>query len=322
MLNTDVKLVVGCHRSGTSLFTSILKHLGGNLPSNLMRPALSNVKGFNESWYCVQANEIILKRMGLEWDSIVPTPKSIESKSFIDSQKKNVLDAIRLGFPQNNELEGPLVIKDPRMCRTFPIWEKSLMEMRSNVKIFLAIRHPFEVIQSLGSRDGIHPDKACYIWIWNVFESLIFTKKSNPRVIIYDKLILNSQKYLTEVLGTIISEDVEKKIDRKLNHNKSARRLFPVDKEPFRTALDVYDNLYNSICPSKDLIVFCEKIRSHSLFVGNFEKRVYKRRYKGLTQNFSLNKKHNTNLKSATLSNSSSFKITYQKLKDKIRNFI
>ena len=57
---------------------------------NLLRPSLSNVSGFNESWYWVQTNDKILRKIGLEWDSIVPTPKSIESDSFIESQKKSI----------------------------------------------------------------------------------------------------------------------------------------------------------------------------------------------------------------------------------------
>ena len=291
MLPPVVWLVLGCHRSGTSLFSSILNGLGGNLPSNLLRPSLTNIRGFNESWHWVQANDLILERMGLTWDSIVPTTKCIESQSFVDSQKKYVAKAFLQGFPKNDQLDGPLIIKDPRICRTFPVWERALIELESNIKIFLPVRHPFEVIQSLVSRDGFKPQKACYIWIWNLIEALIFTKKHNPEIIIYDKLILNPTNYLSDVFGTNLPVNINQKIDSKLNHNKLARNLFPVAKEPFRTAIDLYDQIYNLRKPSSNLVLFCEKIRYHSQFVGDFEKRILIKKIKGLLNNRSHEKK-------------------------------
>jgi hypothetical protein len=285
VLPTEVWLVVGCHRSGTSLFSSILRELGGKLPSDLLRPSLSNIRGFNESWHWVRINDLILKRMGLTWDSIVPTSKCIESQSFIDSQKKYVTKAFLEGFPQNDRFESPLVIKDPRICRTFPVWERALVEMGSNIKIFLPVRHPFEVIQSLVLRDGFTPQKACYIWMWNLIEALIFTVKHNPTVIIYDKLILDPANYLTDIFGYNVPENTIQKIDSKLNHNKLAKNLFPLEEEPFRTAMDLFDQIYNLKTPSRNLVVFCEKIRYHSQFVVNFEKRIFNRKIKGLINN-------------------------------------
>ena len=100
MLPPVVWLVLGCHRSGTSLFSSILNELGGKLPSNLLRASLTNIRGFNESWHWVHTNDLILKRMGLTWDSIVPTTKCIESQSFVDSQKKICYQSISSGFSE------------------------------------------------------------------------------------------------------------------------------------------------------------------------------------------------------------------------------
>lgn len=320
MLPPVVWLVVGCHRSGTSLFSSILNELGGNLPSNLLRPSLSNIKGFNESWHWVQTNDLILKRVGLAWDSVVPTNKCIESKSFIETQKKNVINAILSGFPQHQRLEGPLIIKDPRICRTFPVWERALTELDSNIKIFLPVRHPFEVIQSLVLRDGFNPKKACYIWIWNLIEALVFTQKHNPVIIIYDKLILNPKNYLEDVLGTTMPSTINKKIDSKLNHNKSAKNLYPYEEEPFRTAIDLFNQIYSLRTPSSNLVVFCEKIRYHSQFVGDFEKRIFNRKIKGLFNNRSREKKDEIACEPSLTKRS--WSKSYFTLKDKFLTFL
>ena len=320
MLQPVAWLVVGCHRSGTSLFTSILKDLGGKLPSNLLRPSLTNIRGFNESWHWVQTNDLILERMGLTWDSIVPTTKCIESQSFVDSQKKYVAKAFLQGFPKNVQLDGPLIVKDPRICRTFPVWERALIELESNIKIFLPVRHPFEVIQSLISRDGFKPQKACYIWIWNLIEALIFTKKHNPEIIIYDKLILNPTNYLSDIFGTNLPVNINQKIDLKLNHNKSAKNFFPAKEEPFRTAIDLFNQVYDLKTPSSDLVEYCEKIRYHSQFVGDFEKRILNRKVNGLLKNSSHKKDDfSDNASKETLRLKSK---SYFALKDKFLTFL
>ena len=285
MLQSVVWLVVGCHRSGTSLCTSILNDLGGKLPSDLLRPSLSNIKGFNESWHWVRTNDLILKRMGLTWDSIVPTTKCIESDSFLDSQKKYVTKAFLEGFPQKEGLGGPLLIKDPRICRTFPIWERALVEMELKLKIFVPVRHPFEVIQSLVLRDGLEPLKACYVWIWNQIEALIFTQKHQPKVIIYDKIILDPENYFAEIFGSNVPAKTYQKIDSKLYHNKFNKNFFPAEKEPFRTAIDLFNQIYDLKTPSSDLVEYCERIRYHSQFVGDFEKRILNRKINGLINN-------------------------------------
>lgn len=287
----DVWLVLGCHRSGTSLFSSILSELGGVLPSNLLRPSLSNINGFNESWYWVEANDKILRKIGLEWDSIIPTPKSIESISFIDCQKKHVIEAITKALNGKPISELPLIIKDPRICRTFPIWEKAFLEMGLKFNIFMPVRHPFEVVQSLVVRDNLEPTRACYIWIWNLVEALIFSKGKTPRFIIYDKILMDSKNYLSEIFGKELPKSVHEKINIKLNHNRTARSLYSRDAEPFRTAIDLYEEILESKIPQNELIIFCEKIRFHSQFSCESVERINTKIIRGYKKNLLLHKK-------------------------------
>lgn len=314
----DVWLVLGCHRSGTSLFSSILSELGGALPSNLLRPSLSNVSGFNESWYWVQTNDKILRKIGLEWDSIVPTPKSIESDSFIESQKKYVIEAIRKGLNGKPSSDSPLIIKDPRICRTFPIWEKAFLEMGLKFKIYMPVRHPFEVIQSLVVRDNLEPKKACYIWLWNFMESLIFSKNRGPKFVIYDKILRDSTNYLSGIFGEELPKSVHKKINIKLNHNSTAKSLFSRNAEPFRTALELYEEILEAKIPTNELIVFCEKIRFHSQFSCESVERSNSKIIKGYEKNLLLHKKDFMNTFQIPPNSTISSTVTSLSIKEKI----
>lgn len=258
---------------------------GGILPSELLRPSLTNQKGFYESWYWVNANDNILGDIGLRWDSIIPTPKIIECNSFINSKKNLIIESIRKGFSGQYNVNAPLIIKDPRICRTFPIWEKALMELKIEINLLIPVRHPFEVIHSLELRDGIRPIEACYIWIWNVIESLIFSKNQKPKFVNYEKVLENPRSYLSEVLSTAVDDKCSSIVDVRLNHNFKARDYYKENEEPFYTAMNLYERIQSAAKPSLELIEFCTQLHFHSQYLLAKEKRKNKRLINGLLKN-------------------------------------
>ena len=267
------------------MLASLLAQKGASLPCELLRRSLTNTKGFYESWHWVNANDQILKDIDLRWDSTVPSPKFIETESFIRSKKGLIIKSIRKGFSDHSDMKVPLIIKDPRLCRTFPIWEKALQELKIKMNLLLPVRHPFEVIHSLVLRDNFSPIDACYIWIWNVVESIIFSKKQSPRFVLYEKVLENPIKYLSEVLSDDVDESFSNLVDSNLNHNSMAREYYNKKQEPFLTAMNLYERIQDSWKPTLELIEFCTQLRFHSQFVIANEKKRNKRIINGLLKN-------------------------------------
>ena len=78
--------ITGCHRSGTSLITSIFKDLinEANDESKLITPQLDNPQGFFESKKLVDFNEKLLQEIGTTCSSPPITPPTWTERPLID----------------------------------------------------------------------------------------------------------------------------------------------------------------------------------------------------------------------------------------------
>ena len=246
-----IYFVIGPHRSGTSLVTSLLADTVGELPNNLMRPALSNQKGFQESWSVVNVNDLILKEMGLKWDSPEPTNSEINKSSFKDKFKEVCKKCISSCF---KDLNKNLVLKDPRFCKTFPVWRSVVKGMGFKIKIIIPVRKPLDVMKSLIKRDRLTPEHACLIWYWNILEAIVHTRGTNSKFIFYDELLNHSQQHFNEVLGIEISSETAKKIDCNLNHAREFVFDLNLNFEPFNSANVLYERILKNTTPPEDLI--------------------------------------------------------------------
>ena len=264
------------------MLASIFHDLGGTLPTNLLRPSLTNTRGFNESWHWISANEEILKKMNLTWDSPLPSSPIIESNSFIEKNTDLVIQSLKSGFEKNLGSSCQLIIKDPRICRTFPIWESAVCEMKFSYNVFLPVRHPFEVISSLGKRDGMKPIHGCYIWLWNVIESLIFTSHLSPKFVIYKYVLENPSSYLPNILDCKLPSKSIIKIDKSLNHNQDSKNIFSKKEEPFMLAHRLYKKIILLKKPDQELIDFAKSFRLHILQQSTFFTRDIKKINLGL----------------------------------------
>jgi hypothetical protein len=161
-------LVLGMHRSGTSLCSHVLSALGVDMADNMAGPgarALSpdNAKGHWERWEIVDFHDRILgffnrgyytpfHDFGLPvawWADPRVAQIRREIVSFLDK---------RMG-PE------PFGFKDPRTVRLMPIWHQITKELKLAPKIIYCLRNPAQVARSLHTRDGIRLDLAEYRWL-------------------------------------------------------------------------------------------------------------------------------------------------------------
>ncbi len=137
-------LILGMHRSGTSLVTRMVNMMGAYVgpEGSAFRFANENPKGFWERKDLVKHNIKLLELHGATWPDVAnwPLPFRPKEHPLLDSMKTLImnLDAFR-----------PWVIKDPRLCLTLPYW-RELLEVPVAVIVY---RDPLEVAVSLNTRD-------------------------------------------------------------------------------------------------------------------------------------------------------------------------
>lgn len=186
MVKTAV-LVVGMHRSGTSATAGVLHHAGVDFGERLLPGRADNPKGFFEHEEVWQVHEDLLRRLGSSWDDLRPLPASWTTADACQDARQRIQALLSQEFGS-----APCVgIKDPRLSRLFPLWHDVLRDASFDVRVVLAVRHPFEVARSLVARDGLSPSHALGLWLRYTLEAERVTR-SVPRVVQdYGRLLAN-----------------------------------------------------------------------------------------------------------------------------------
>jgi len=150
-------VVLGMHRSGTSLITRLVSLLGLSLcrHDDLLVGGARNPRGHWESKSLVRFNDRLLGELGGTWFC----PPLLGSKDVSLLLRRHASDA--LATLQDAHPQRPWVWKDPRTCVLLPFWS-AVLEQR--VAYVLVVRHPFEVSDSLARRNGCTPLLSLALW--------------------------------------------------------------------------------------------------------------------------------------------------------------
>ncbi|HZX36128.1 MAG TPA: sulfotransferase [Thermodesulfobacteriota bacterium] len=165
-------IIIGMHRSGTTLVTRLAERLGLFVGSE--------VEDNDESVYFLSINIEILKRIGANWDNPVPARYFSENTEALDMTVKCVeADLSSEGVsgymgPENyascgglKGLPKPWAWKDPRNTFTLPVWLKIFPE----AKIIYVVRNGVDVAESLRVRERKEFEKQKEMFA-NVFSKL------------------------------------------------------------------------------------------------------------------------------------------------------
>jgi hypothetical protein len=154
-------IVLGAHRSGTSLVTRLINMMGAYfaIGETALGANEENPKGFWERWDVIAANDSILKHYGCAWDKLAKweftdTPAKADGSvlaSTTESIKKVILEL---------DANRPWVVKDPRMCLTWPHWKPHL-EIPVVVCVY---RNPMEIARSLKTRNEFSFSQSMALW--------------------------------------------------------------------------------------------------------------------------------------------------------------
>lgn len=260
-------IVLGPHRSGTSLLTRLINMMGAYFGVGAASIGFNheNPKGFWERRDVIDVNEEILEKKDCAWEQLAPwkmeeTPdkKSIKNLDEIDHKIKNVLLEL--------DANRPWVMKDPRLCLTFPYWKRHL-----EVPVLVSMtRDPIEVALSLKSRNGFPLHHGIAIWEYYAV-GMVNAARSMPMIYVNHKDVLSDPYKAVEVLLGKLQEagvdglrlpkreEVEAFIEPSLYHSKTGRLDVKELLTPFQ--IDLLEMVEGRKEPPKELLQPSEMAR-------------------------------------------------------------
>src|SRR6516225_4571704 len=168
-----IVLVLGMHRSGTSLCSHILSALGVDMADNIAGPGNvsvtpDNPQGHWERWEIVEFHDRILglfnrAYLGRFHDFGLPVAW------WADSRVVQIRREI-VAFLKQRMGDGYFGFKDPRTVRLMPVWHQIFNELKLAPKIVLCLRNPAQVSRSLHARDGLDPANGEYRWLVHMMD--------------------------------------------------------------------------------------------------------------------------------------------------------
>ena len=140
-------IVLGFHRSGTSLVTKSLECLGVSLGDRAKWSAPDNPSGFWEDLDILAINEEVLKRYGSAWDKPLNTKTPVILSDLRPIANRIIADRM-------TRFKPVFAFKDPRMCRLIQFWAPLIERWASKVSVVQVHRNPREICESLMKRNG------------------------------------------------------------------------------------------------------------------------------------------------------------------------
>ena len=168
-----IVLVLGMHRSGTSLCSHILSALGVDMADKIPGPGATsptpdNPRGHWERWEVVEFHDRILRLFNRDYlgrfhDFALPVawwadPRVAQIKGEIVAFLEQRMGAGYFGF------------KDPRTVRLMPVWHQIFNELKLAPKVVLCLRNPAQVARSLNARDGLDSEIGEYRWLIHMID--------------------------------------------------------------------------------------------------------------------------------------------------------
>ena len=178
-------IILGCHRSGTSLVAG-LYHNAGVIMGTEFKPAPSeeNPLGFFEDWNGRKINDAILEKEGYvvkDWSTTIP-------KINTDDREQRLVLKHYINQRGQSKQWG---FKDPRLCLTWQAWNRMLP---INTKYIFVFRHPLSVANSLANRDGISFNTGLDIWYEYNRRALGVLREPHSGIVSYESII--NKEYL------------------------------------------------------------------------------------------------------------------------------
>jgi hypothetical protein len=194
-------IVLGMHRSGTSMLTHLLSASGFSLPKVLINATGSNRKGHFESFNIVSYNErIMLEAFGMTWLSptcgfTTATSKLKDLTAVLTKYKEGAVSLIRSEFQDQDRI----VLKDPRISVLYDFWSDVLRECGYQPIPIIIVRHPLEVSTSLARRNKLSSSLSHAMWLYHSLAAERATRAGPRAFVLHADLMADWRKQLARL---------------------------------------------------------------------------------------------------------------------------
>jgi hypothetical protein len=179
-------LVLGMHRSGTSLLAELLTRWGldAGPPDDLLSADRWNRRGYWEYMPLTRFNDALLRAINRTW-SLPPGEEEDPAVAALLDEARFAAGAEAL-VERMNALSQAWFWKDPRLALLLPFWTRLLPQ----ATYIVCLRNPVAVAQSLLSRDGFPLSASLLLWQVYMLKVLRHTVPSTLFVM-FDHIIQN-----------------------------------------------------------------------------------------------------------------------------------
>ena len=225
-VRTPIVIVLGMHRSGTSLCSQVLSLVGLDMADDVGQHP-NNQAGHWERWEIVEFHDRVLRLLGRDYWSGThdfPLPSGWWAQPEVRAIQRELEDFLRTRMRPGH----PFGFKDPRTARLLPLWTPIFRALNLDPRFVFCVRSPSQVARSLNDRDGLPLATGEYRWaVYNAdcWRNL----RAEPCTIVYDSWFTDPDQTLDRLLAFLsdvvdvdrasIAQALETRIDRSLRHD-------------------------------------------------------------------------------------------------------
>jgi hypothetical protein len=239
-------VVLGFHRSGTSMTAQVLHRLGahvGPLEGLLAADADDNPRGYWEPRRLIEINDRLLAALG---GSAIDPPLLVpgwERDSALDGLRTEAAAWLDAAFG-----DAPVwALKDPRLCLTLPFWQEILATYTDDVRYVICLRSPVETAASLRRRPYDPPVAASEWgeqWLTHIGAALEATAGAPRLLLAYDDLLRDGALEAARLAGFAgLDGDASGAIEPGLRHHAGSLVATAQDAGISRAARGAYLSL-------------------------------------------------------------------------------
>jgi hypothetical protein len=243
-------VVVGMHRSGTSMLSRLLNIAGMYLgDEEEMYPAKdSNPKGHWEHTGFLDINERIFVLFGADWGSVPLYPSD-----WLDLPDIRVFKEEASAFVANTFTDKPVWgWKEPRTTLTLPFWRQVVPDIR----FVICVRNPLDVAASLLTRNQFPVALGTALWHVYTAAALKETRPEERIFAVFNDFFTDYHAALDPILeflnlpplkkGSAQDEEAAHFIDAGLNHHRHSLEDVLTSAEVAQQTKQLYETLLRS----------------------------------------------------------------------------
>ncbi|MGO1120750.1 sulfotransferase [Rhodovibrionaceae bacterium A322] len=203
-------MIMGMHRSGTSVCARLCHLLGADLGGEpdgapdkaLMSADRFNPRGYWENLQLSKFHEGLMIAEGSSWAEPEKLPNNWLDSPASSPVRKAILSNLNRSFFSSDLW----AVKDPRLSHLAPLYQRFQPFLRTDLVSLIVLRHPLAVAASLKERNGFSVNRALRLWLdYNVAAEAL--SRTGPRAFVLYEDMLTDWKAAFHAVGQQLELD-------------------------------------------------------------------------------------------------------------------